>query len=55
MLLEFRVGNYRSFKEKVTFSMVAANLVSQDKDLDSNNVFAVDITPTPNLTLLHRP
>jgi uncharacterized protein len=42
MLIEFSVGNYRSFKEKVTFSMVAANLVSQDKSLDSNNVFAVD-------------
>jgi uncharacterized protein len=42
MLIEFSVGNYRSFKEKVTFSMVAANLVSQDKDLDSNNVFTVD-------------
>jgi uncharacterized protein len=42
MLIEFSVGNYRSFKEKVTFSMVAANLVSQDKNLDTNNVFAVD-------------
>jgi uncharacterized protein len=42
MLIEFSVGNYRSFKEKVTFSMVAANLVSQDKNLDSNNIFAVD-------------
>jgi uncharacterized protein len=42
MLIEFSVGNYRSFKEKVTFSMVAANLVSQDKNLDGNNVFAVD-------------
>jgi uncharacterized protein len=42
MLIEFSVGNYRSFKDKITFSMVAANLVSQDKSLDSNNVFAVD-------------
>ena len=42
MLIEFSVGNYRSFKERVTFSMVAANLVSQDKNLDINNVFAVD-------------
>jgi uncharacterized protein len=42
MLIEFSVGNYRSFKEKVTFSMVAANLVSQDKNLDINNVVAVD-------------
>jgi uncharacterized protein len=42
MLIEFSVGNYRSFKEKVTFSMVAANLVSQDKSLDSHNIFGVD-------------
>lgn len=42
MLIEFSVGNYRSFKEKVTFSMVAANIVAKDKSLDENNVFAVD-------------
>lgn len=42
MLIEFSVGNYRSFKEKVTFSMVAANLVAKDKNLDENNVFTVD-------------
>ena len=42
MLIEFSVGNYRSFKEPVTFSMVAANLVAKDKELDENNVFAVD-------------
>ncbi len=42
MLIEFSVGNYRSFKEQVTFSMVAANLVAKDKKLDENNVFAVD-------------
>ncbi|MFN4862236.1 MAG: AAA family ATPase [Pseudanabaena sp.] len=48
MLIEFSVGNFRSFKEKVTFSMVAANLVSKDKSLDENNVFAVD----KDLTLL---
>ncbi|MBW4594515.1 MAG: ATP-binding protein [Brasilonema angustatum HA4187-MV1] len=42
MLIEFSVGNYRSFKEQVTFSMVAANLVAQDKKLDENNVFEVD-------------
>ncbi|AFZ15000.1 hypothetical protein Cri9333_4209 [Crinalium epipsammum PCC 9333] len=42
MLIEFSVGNYRSFKEQVTFSMVAANLVSKDKSLDVNNVFAID-------------
>ena len=48
MLIEFSVGNYRSFKEKVTFSMVAANLVAKDKKLDENNVFAVN----EDLTLL---
>jgi AAA15 family ATPase/GTPase len=42
MLIEFSVGNYRSFKEKVTFSMVAANLVAKDKKLDENNVFTVN-------------
>ncbi|MDF5713217.1 MAG: AAA family ATPase [Rhizonema sp. NSF051] len=42
MFIEFSVGNYRSFKEQVTFSMVAANLVAQDKKLDENNVFEVD-------------
>ncbi|WP_332996852.1 AAA family ATPase [Scytonema sp. PRP1] len=42
MLIEFSVGNYRSFKEQVTFSMVAANLVAKDKKLDENNVFEVD-------------
>jgi uncharacterized protein len=48
MLIEFSVGNYRSFKERVTFSMVAANLVSKDKEIDNNNVFSVD----DNLSLL---
>ncbi|MBW4562799.1 MAG: ATP-binding protein [Mojavia pulchra JT2-VF2] len=42
MLIEFSVGNYRSFKEQVTFSMVTANLVAKDKKLDENNIFAVD-------------
>jgi uncharacterized protein len=42
MLIEFSVGNYRSFKDRVTFSMVAANLVSKDKSLDINNAFDID-------------
>lgn len=42
MLIEFSVSNYRSFKEEVTFSMVAANIHAKDKQLDDNNVFAVD-------------
>ena len=39
MLIEFSVGNYKSFKEVVAFSMVAANLSSKNKDLDRNNIF----------------
>ena len=42
MLIEFSVGNYRSFKDRVTFSMVAANLVSKDKSLDVDNTFDID-------------
>ena len=42
MLIEFSVANYRSFKEQVTFSMVAANVVAKDKKLDENNVFEID-------------
>lgn len=41
-MIEFSVGNYRSFKKKVTFSMVAAGLVSKDRSTDERNVFAVD-------------
>ena len=39
MLIEFSVGNYKSFKDTVTFSMVAANLTSKSKTLDANNIF----------------
>jgi len=39
MLIEFTVGNYRSFKDPVTFSMVAAKLRAKNKALDENNVF----------------
>lgn len=42
MLIEFSVGNYRSFKEIVTFSMVAADLTSQDSKLDRNNLVTID-------------
>ncbi len=41
MLIEFSVGNYLSFKEKVTFSMVATDLGVKTK-LDENNVFQVN-------------
>lgn len=39
MLVAFSVENYRSFKDLVTFSMVAADLSSRPKDLDHTNVF----------------
>jgi uncharacterized protein len=42
MLIEFSIGNYRSFKDKVTFSMVAANITAKDKKIDENNTFVVD-------------
>ena len=45
MLIEFSVGNYRSFHKIVTLSMVAAKLRSKIKDLDENNVFQVDGQP----------
>ena len=41
MLIEFSVGNYRSFKDTVTFSMRAAKLYSKDKQLDKDAVFPV--------------
>ena len=39
MFIEFNVGNYRSFKDRVTFSMVAANIKSRVAAIDNNNVF----------------
>lgn len=39
MLIEFTVGNYLSFRETVTFSMVAAKISAKDKTIDENNVF----------------
>lgn len=42
MLIEFSVGNYRSFKEVVTFSMVAADLTADNKTIRDDNVFTVD-------------
>ena len=42
MLIEFGVGNYKSFKDTVTFSMVAANISSRVKNMDESNVFRVD-------------
>ena len=48
MLIEFTVGNFRSFKEPVTLSMVAAKIIAKDPELDQNNTFRVD----DDLTLL---
>ncbi|MGK7918745.1 MAG: ATP/GTP-binding protein, partial [Trichodesmium sp.] len=42
MLIEFSVGNYLSFKETVTLSMVATNVTDDNKSVDENNVFQVD-------------
>jgi AAA15 family ATPase/GTPase len=48
MLIEFTVGNFRSFKEPVTFSMVAAKLNARDPQLNENNTFRLE----DGLTLL---
>jgi AAA15 family ATPase/GTPase len=48
MLLEFTVGNYRSFKEPATLSMVAANTKARDPQVNENNTIVVD----KKLTLL---
>lgn len=42
MLIAFNVKNFRSFKDEVSFSMVAANLKSKNKRIDEDNLFAVD-------------
>jgi len=41
MLIEFSIGNYKSFMETMSFSMVAARLTAKDKRLDKHNVFKV--------------
>lgn len=40
MLIEFSVANYRSFRDEVTFSMVANPLQEQDGKSDDRNQFA---------------
>jgi uncharacterized protein len=40
-MIEFSVGNYRSFKDVVTFSMVAAPIGHEDEEIDRNNVFEI--------------
>ncbi len=45
MLIEFTVGNYRSFKDPQTLSMVATSLKSKDERVDVNNVIKMDGQP----------
>ncbi len=42
MLIGFSVGNYKSFNETVTLSMVASSITEEDKELDKNNVFPIN-------------
>ncbi|MEG3972343.1 ATP-binding protein [Microcoleus sp. T2B6] len=42
MLIGFSVGNYKSFKETVTLSLVASSITEEDKELDENNVFPIN-------------
>ena len=39
MLIEFSVGNFRSFKNQAKISMVAAKIKSRDSSIDENNTF----------------
>ncbi len=48
MLIEFSVENFRSFKERVTLSMVATNTNARDPDVNKNNTIVVN----DNLKLL---
>ncbi len=48
MLVEFSIGNYRSFRDVATFSMIAADIKAEDKILDRENVFQ----PAKGLNLL---
>jgi AAA15 family ATPase/GTPase len=41
MLIGFSVGNYRSFQDIVTFSMVASDAANGHEKVDKNNVFTV--------------
>ena len=42
MLIEFTVGNFRSFKEPATFSMVAAKIQARDPNINQNNTILVN-------------
>ena len=45
MLIEFTVGNYRSFHEPQTLSMIAAPIKSKNPSLDENTVFQTPDNP----------
>ena len=42
MLIEFTVGNFASFKNTMTLSLVAAKIRSKNKRLDEDNVIPID-------------
>ena len=42
MLIEFTVGNFRSFKEPAAFSMVAAKIQARDPHINQNNTILVN-------------
>lgn len=45
MLIEFTVGNFRSFRDPQTLSLVAAPIKSKDPELDKNTVIKVADNP----------
>jgi hypothetical protein len=46
MLVAFSIGNYRSFKDKVTFTMVSADIVANNTKLNENNIIQTKKTST---------
>ena len=40
MLIQFSVANYRSFRDEVTFSMLASSLKAKHPELNKKNLFA---------------
>ena len=42
MLIEFSAGNFRSFKDTVTLSMLATRINARDPQIDQNNIFDAD-------------
>ncbi len=52
MLIEFSVGNYKSFRDVETFSLVATKTKSKDIEIDNNNSFSADNNADKELNLL---